>query len=77
MGGTKDFGHYRGVATKQGFYKCCFNGVGTKMSGHYYNRGVTIKRDSTVIIYTQIYSIAMSIAFTAETIIITNDPELL
>ena len=27
-GGTKDFGHYRGVATKQGFYKYCFNGVG-------------------------------------------------
>ena len=47
------------------------------MSGHYYNRGVAIKRDSTVIIYTQIYSIAMSIVFTAETIIITNDPELL
>ena len=41
--GTNDFGHYRGVATNQGFY---FNAVGTKASGHY--RGVAIKRGSTV-----------------------------
>ena len=35
-----------------------------KMSGHYYNRGVAIKRDSTVIIHRSI--VAMSIAFTAD-----------
>ena len=33
--GTKDFGHCRGVATNQEFYKCYFNAVGTKVSGHY------------------------------------------
>ena len=33
--GTEDFGHYRGVATNQGFYKYYFNAVGTKVSGDY------------------------------------------
>ena len=33
--GTKDFSHYRGVATNQGSYKYYFNVVGTKVSGHY------------------------------------------
>ena len=32
--GTKDFGHYTGVATNQGFYKYYFNAAGTKVSGH-------------------------------------------
>ena len=53
--GTKDFGHYRGVVTNQGFYKYHFNAVGTKVSGHYreggHSSGVTIKRGSTVIYY--------------------------
>ena len=49
--GTKDFGHYRGVATNQEFYKYYFNGVGTKLkvSGHYrevamHSSEVAIKR---------------------------------
>ena len=50
--GTKDFGHYRGVATNQGFYKYHFNAMGTKVSGHYreggLSSGVAIKRGSTV-----------------------------
>ena len=50
--GTKDFGHYRGVATNQEFYKYHFNAVGTKVSGHYreggLSSGVAIKRGSTV-----------------------------
>ena len=46
-------GHYRGVATNQGSYKYYFNGVGTKVSGHYrevamHSSGVAIKRSSTV-----------------------------
>ena len=50
---TEDFGHYRGVATNQGSYKYYFNGVGTKVSGHYrevamHSSGVAIKRGSTV-----------------------------
>ena len=45
--GTKDFGHYRGVATNQGFYKYYFNAEGTKVSDHY--RGVAIKRGSMYI----------------------------
>ena len=53
--GTKDFGHYRGVATNQGFYKYYFNAVGTKVSGHYREGGhsseVAIKRGSTVCKY--------------------------
>ena len=53
--GTKDFGHYRGVASNHGFYKYCFNGVGTKLSGHYreggHSSGVhAIKRGSTVML---------------------------
>ena len=32
--GTKDFSHYRRMATNQGFYKYYFNAVGTKVSGH-------------------------------------------
>ena len=46
--GTKDFGHYRGVATNQGFYKYYFNAVGTKVNGHY--SGVAIKGGSTVVL---------------------------
>ena len=46
--GTKDFGHYRGMTTNQGFYKYYFNVVGTKVSGHYreggHTSGVAIKR---------------------------------
>ena len=30
---------FRGVATNQGFYKYYFNGVETKVSGHYRERG--------------------------------------
>ena len=52
--GIKDFGHYKGTATNQGFYKYYFNAVGTKVSGHYreggHSLGVAIKRGSTVII---------------------------
>ena len=51
--GTKDFGHYRGMATNQGFYKDYFNAVGTKVSGHEReggrSSGVAIKRGSTVL----------------------------
>ena len=51
--GTRDFGHYRGVATNQGSYKYNFNAVGTEVSGHYregsQSLGVAIKRGSTVI----------------------------
>ena len=50
--GTKDFDHYRGVAPSWGFYKYYFNVVGTKVSGHYreggLSSGVAIKRGSTV-----------------------------
>ena len=53
--GTKDFGHYGGVATTQEFYKYYFNAVGPrpcKVSGHYrdhggHSSGVAIKRGST------------------------------
>ena len=52
--GTKDFGHYGGVATNQGFYKYYFNAGGTKISGHYReggrSSGVAIKWGSTVAI---------------------------
>ena len=37
--GTRDFGHYRGAATTQAFYKYCFNAVGTKVSRHYREDG--------------------------------------
>ena len=39
--GTKDFGHYRGVATNQRFYKYYFNAVGTMVSGYYREGGLS------------------------------------
>ena len=46
--GTNDLGHYRGVATNQGFYKYYFNAMRTKVSGHYreggHSSGMAIKR---------------------------------
>ena len=53
--GTKDFGHYRGVATNQGFYKYYFNAVRIKVSGYYREGGhsseMAIKRGLYMYIY--------------------------
>ena len=54
--GTKDFGHYRGMATNQGCYKYYFNAVGTMVSAWplyiervvWLSSGVVIKRGSIV-----------------------------